>query len=72
MSTVKGFWQHENGKIYAIESDSFGKIIAGAGPVDPNNLRDLEDYHYTKAIADWLREAIAQHKLRRINPSKAR
>jgi len=71
MSTVKGFWQHENGKIYAVESDSFGAIIAGAGPLDPQNLAEPEDYHYRTAILDWLLRAFADGKLRRINPKKS-
>jgi len=31
MKTIKEFWQHENGKIYAVESTTFGKIIGGDG-----------------------------------------
>lgn len=68
MGTVKGFWQHVNGKIYAVESDSFGNIIGGVGPLDPNDLRDLEDYDYKPAIVDWLRQALAEHKLHRFRP----
>jgi hypothetical protein len=70
MATVRGFWQHVNGKIYAVESDTFGKIIGGVGPLDPDNLRDLEDYDYKPVIVDWLEEALAQRKLRRINPPR--
>ncbi|MHC4721220.1 MAG: hypothetical protein ACYS6I_00780 [Planctomycetota bacterium] len=68
MGTVKGFWQHVNGKIYAVESDSFGRIIGGVGPLDPNELRDLEDYDYKPAIVDWLRQALAERKLHRFKP----
>lgn len=68
MGTVKGFWQHANGKIYAVQSTTFGKIVGGAGPLDPSNLRDLNDYDYKPAIKEWLQEALAQHKLRRFNP----
>ncbi len=68
MGAVKGFWQHTNGKIYAVESDTFGKITGGVGPLDPDNLYGLDEYQYTPAIIDWLREAVARHKLRRINP----
>jgi len=71
MSTVKGFWQHENGKIYAVESDSFGRIIAGVGPLDPQNLADPQDYHYRTAILDWLPRAFADGKLHRINLKKS-
>jgi len=69
MDTVKGFWQHINGKIYAIKSTSFGKILGGVGPLDPNNLRDLDDYDYKPAIKEWLEEALSQHKLHITNLS---
>ena len=65
---VKGFWQHLNGKIYAIKSDSFGKIVGGVGPLDPDDLRDLDDYDYKPAIVQWLKSAIEKHELHRINP----
>jgi len=67
MYSIKGFWQHANGKIYAIESDTFGNIIGGAGPLEPNDLHDLKDYDYKPDIIKWLADTIAQHKLRRIN-----
>ena len=67
MDTIKGFWQHTNGKIYAVESDTFGNILGGVGPLNPNDLHDLEDYDYKPAIIKWLADAIAQHQLRRIN-----
>ena len=67
MSTVKGFWQHANGKVYAIENDTFGKIIGGAGPLDPDNLGNLNEYDYKPDIIDWLVEAAAEHKLHRMN-----
>jgi hypothetical protein len=68
MKTIKGFWQHDNGGVYAIESTSFGKILGGAGPLDPDDLHDLEDYDYKPAIIEWLEEAIAKNKLHRISP----
>lgn len=69
MKTVKGFWQHVNGKIYAVESTSFGEIIGGVGPLDPDNLRDLEEYDYKPAINEWLEQALAERKLRKIKPA---
>jgi len=69
MKTIKGFWQHENGKIYAVESTTFGKIIGGVGPLNPDDLRDLEDYDYKPAIKEWLEQAVAGHKLHRIEPN---
>ena len=68
MGAIKGFWQHTNGKIYAVKSDTFGKILGGIGPLDPDNLYGLDEYEYNSAIIDWLQEAVARHKLRRINP----
>jgi hypothetical protein len=65
---IKGFWQHRNGKIYAIKSDTFGKIVGGAGPLDPDDLHDLEDYDYKPAIVQWLKRAIEKHELHKINP----
>ena len=67
MDTIKGFWQHANGKIYAVESDTFGNIIGGAGPLDPKDLHELKDYDYKPAITKWLVDAAAQHQLHRIN-----
>ncbi|MEJ2649135.1 MAG: hypothetical protein P8016_12100 [Sedimentisphaerales bacterium] len=67
MRTIKGFWLHKNGKIYAIESDTFGNIIGGIGPLDTDDLRGLESYDYRSAINDWLKDAVAQKQLRRVN-----
>jgi hypothetical protein len=69
MNTIKGFWQHTNGKVYAIESTPFGRILGAAGPLDPDDLRDLDDYDYKPAIVEWLQEALTEHSLRRINPT---
>ena len=69
MNTIKGFWQHTNGKIYAIESTPFGKVLGGAGPLEPDDLRDLDDYDYKPVIVEWLEAALADHSLRRINPA---
>jgi len=66
MDTIKGFWQHVNGKVYAIESTTLGKIVGAAGPLDPDELGKLEDYDYGPAIIEWVEGAIAEHKLHRI------
>ncbi|MHC4705234.1 MAG: hypothetical protein ACYTFQ_32195 [Planctomycetota bacterium] len=29
-NTIRGFWQHTNGKIYAVECDTVGNIIGAA------------------------------------------
>ena len=69
MNTIKGFWQHENGKIYAVQSDTFGNIYGAIGPLDPNKLRNLDEYDYKPAIIDWVKDALKNKKLRRIEPS---
>ena len=69
MTTIRGFWQHVNGKVYAIESDTFGKILGAAGPLDPNKLHDLDDYDYRPAITGWVADAVAHNALKRINPT---
>ena len=66
MQTIKGFWQHENGEIYVIESTTLGKIVGGAGPIDPDNLRNLDEYDCRPAIVEWLERAVAGRKLHRI------
>ena len=69
MATIKGFWEDiSTGKIYAIESNTFGKIVGGVGPLEPDELQDLDDYDYTPAILEWLERAVAEQKLRRISP----
>jgi hypothetical protein len=71
MGGIKGFWKHvENGSIYAIENTPFGEVLGAAGPLDPNNLQELDEYHYSQKIMFWLKEALAQNKLRRFNPYK--
>jgi hypothetical protein len=72
MATIRGFWQHTNGKVYAVESDTFGRIIGAAGPLDPHDLRDLDDYDYRPAITGWVADAVAKHALHRINPTACR
>lgn len=68
MAAVTGFWQHNNGKVYAVKSDTFGKIIGGVGPLNPDDLHELDEYEYKGVIIDWLQESFARHKLHRFNP----
>jgi len=71
MGGIKGFWRHvENGSIYAIENTPFGEVLGADGPLDPNNLRSLDQYHYSERIIIWIRQALAEKKLRRFNPYK--
>jgi hypothetical protein len=63
ITTIRDFYRHSNGKIYAIESDTFGKVIGAAGPLDANDLQNLQNYHYNLAISEWVTYAIAHKKL---------
>jgi len=65
MQTIKGLWQHENGKVYAVQSTTIGEIVGAAGPFDPHDIGDLENYDYTPAIVDWVKQALAEKKLHR-------
>jgi hypothetical protein len=68
MASTKDFWQDtRTGKIYAVESTTFGKIVGAAGPFELSELGELDDYDYKPAIVDWLEKAVAEHRLRRIN-----
>jgi len=64
---MKSFWQHTNGRVYAVRSDSFGNITGAAGPLDPDNLQGLDDYQYGPGIVDWIKRAIAERKLHRMS-----
>jgi hypothetical protein len=64
---MKDFWPHENGKVYAVRSDSFGRITGAAGPFDADDLGDLDDLRYGPGVVDWIKRAMASRKLRRIN-----
>ena len=66
---MKNYWQHTNGRVYAIRSNSFGHITGAAGPLDPDDLKGLDDYQYGPGIVDWVKDAIAQRKLRRVKPT---
>ena len=71
-NTIRGFWQHTNGCIYAVECVTFGFIIGGVGPLDPNDLQDLDRYVYKPAITGWLSEAVTERKLRRVTSASRR
>jgi hypothetical protein len=71
IEVVKGFWEDVvTGNIYVVESDTFGKITGGVGPLKQDQLKDLDDYDCKPDILEWLEEAVKKHKLRRFNPSR--
>lgn len=65
---MKTFWQHASGKVYAVESDTFGQIVGAAGPFDIDEIRDPSEYNCQFGLVKWISKAIADHTLRRINP----
>lgn len=66
---MKTFWRHTNGLVYVVESDSFGTVTGASGPFDPGDLRDPSEYVCGASIVVWVKEAIAERRLRRIEPA---
>ena len=66
---MRTFWQHNNGMVYVVESDSFGTITGAAGPLEPGHLGDPTDYTCSPGILGWLNHAIIEKKIRRVNPT---
>jgi len=66
---MKSFWQHANGDVYAVESDSFGHIVGAAGPLPLDQLRDPGEYNYGCGLVRWIEHALARHQLHRIRPA---
>ncbi len=64
---MKTFWQHTNGLIYVIESDSFGHITGGTGPIEPVGVRDPSEYKCGPGIVAWAKQSIVERKLWRVN-----
>jgi hypothetical protein len=69
---MKTFWQHASGEVYAVESDTFGHIVAAAGPLSLDRLRDPSEYNYSGGLVGWIKKAITLRKLHRINPAVKR
>lgn len=65
---MKTLWQHTNGRLYAVEHDTFGHILGAAGPLNPDDLRDLDEYRYGPGIIDWVEQAIRRSALHRVSP----
>lgn len=68
MSSIKSFWKHiDNGRIYAIQCTPFGQIVGACGPLNPDNLPDLEQVEYSKDVLIWVEATMAEGKLHRFN-----
>jgi hypothetical protein len=69
MNATKDYWKHiDNGRIYAIKCSCFGEILGACGPLDPDNLPDLDACEYSKEILIWVETTMTEGKLRRYNP----
>ena len=69
---MKTFWQHRNGKLYALRHDTFGHIIGVAGPLDWEDLHDGREYHYETTLVLWAEGEIRRHAIHRMQPAMAR
>jgi hypothetical protein len=69
---MKTLWQHANGTLYAVEHDSLGHITGAAGPLDPWDLRDLDEYRYGPGVINFVRYAIRRRVMRRVDPRAVR
>lgn len=69
---MKTFWQHRNGKMYAVRHDCFGHIIGVAGPLDWDDLQDGDGYRYEQGLAEWAEGEIRRHAMHRMQPALAR
>ncbi len=66
---MKTFWQHASGEVFAVESDTFGHVVGAVGPLPLDGLHDPSEYNYGCGLVGWVKKAIAQRKLHRINPA---
>jgi hypothetical protein len=70
--TMKIFWQHRNGKLYAVRHDTFGHIAGVAGPLDWDDLHDGDEYCYEAGLVEWAETEIRRHAMHRVQPAAAR
>jgi hypothetical protein len=69
---MKIFWQHRNGRLYAVKHDTFGHIAGVAGPLDWDDLHDGDRYRYDSALVAWAEAEIRRHAMHRIQPAAVR
>ena len=67
MNGTKDYWKHtENGRVYAIKCTCFGQILGACGPLDEDNLPDLDEIDYSSDILIWVESPMTEGKLRRV------
>jgi hypothetical protein len=69
---MKTFWQHRNGKLYALRHDTFGHVVGVAGPLEWEDLQDPGEYRYESELAEWAETEIRRHAMHRMQPALAR
>jgi len=69
---MKTFWQHRNGKLYAIRHDTFGHVVGVAGPLEWEDLHDSGEYEYDSDLVQWAEDEIRRHAMHRMQPAMAR
>jgi len=63
---MKVLWQHKDGNLYAVEHDTFGHVVAAAGPLDWDERGDADEQPYDPNAVDWVEDAIRRHTLHRV------
>jgi hypothetical protein len=69
---MKTFWQHRNGKLYAMQHDTFGHVTGVAGPLEWDDLQDGQEYRYELGLVEWAQTEIRRHAMHRMHPAAAR
>jgi hypothetical protein len=55
--------------LYATRHDTFGHITGVAGPLDPEDLGDLEECYFQTELVEWAENAVRQHAMHKIHPA---
>jgi hypothetical protein len=66
---MKTFWQHRNGKLYALKHDTFGHIIGVWGPFDGEDACAENDDLCGAELAVWAEDEIRHHAMHRLQPA---
>ncbi len=69
---MKTFWQHRNGRLYALRHDPFGHIMGVAGPLEWEDFHEAGDYQYDAKLIEWAEGEIRRHAMHRMQPAVAR
>ena len=57
MKTIKHFRLHiDTGDIYAIEQRADARVVSSCGPLEEDDLKDLDSYDYSKKKNRWVQK----------------